>query len=362
MEISSGVLRTFVVKAHRALEFKLEFECEPFLLRLNPLFGGSPLLQTWLKILFTLTWSVAMGYSRNLVALLARFSVSFLCIGVASAHAAGYTPGYLWNRSQQWSGGVTPGSSLGNPDDDSLGNPTWVHETTSGGGLNSANPWYAQTSEKMVWDNYWFGNGGQPVWAREYAGQESGPAQNLNVNPPISRWALTHDVSVDFHSWQYVPQVRWLNPVGDGALVDIFTYSGHPLTVEWTGGNGLSPNFDVEFAIAKFDASAGVYNLLYSQSLVNPAPGSQNPPFSQASISFRLNSVRFDSGDSLVYSLRIVGDGPNGLNWVNLYDHPLYMRLVSVVPEPSTSALMFCGLGVSALFVRRRRLGGRPGM
>lgn len=289
--------------------------------------------------------------SQVALAIFVAFGVS----PVASVEAADYAPGYLWNRSQNWSGGVTPGSTVGNPDDDTLGNPVWVHETTSGGQLGSANPWYAQESELMVWDNYWYGNGGQPVWARGFAGQETSPAQNLNINPPITRYALTHDVSVDFYSWQYVPQIRWQNPVGNGAIVNIFTYAGHPLIVEWAGGNGTSPDLDAEFAIAKYDASSAAYELLYSQSLVNPLPGSRNPPFPQASISFRINNVRFDAGDSLVYSLRIAGDGPSGLNWVNLYDHPLYMRLVSVVPEPSSAILLIGGLSVFGVVGWRRR-------
>lgn len=287
--------------------------------------------------------------------LLSTVALGSLLLSGAPAAAVEYSPGYLWNRSQQWTGGTTPGSSAGNPDDDSLGNPVWVHATSVGGGLNSSNPWYAQSHELMVWDDYWYGNGGQPVWARGYQGPETSPSQNLNVNPPISRWALTHDVSVDFHSWQYVPQIRWVNPVGDGAIVDVFTYSGHPLIVEWAGGNGTAPGFDVEFAIAKFDKSSNSYELLFSDLLTNPAPGSTNPPFPRDTTSFRLNGIRFDAGDELVYSARIVSDGPVGLNWVNLYDHPFYMKLVTVVPEPSSYALMLLGLGALGIGVRAKR-------
>lgn len=174
------------------------------------------------------------------------------------------------------------------------------------------------------------------------------------MNPPITRYALTHDVSSDFGSWTYVPQVRWSNPVGDGAIVNVFTYVGHPLIAEWAGGNGTSPAFDAEFAVAKFDASAGNYSLLFSQRLSNPLPGSANPPFPSADIAFRLDSVRFDAGDELVYSLRIVSDGPVGLNWANLYDHPLYIKLVSTVPEPNEWAMLAIGLVTVGAAVRRR--------
>lgn len=124
---------------------------------------------------------------------------SLFALSVSSAAlAVDYTAGYLWNRSQQWTGGTVPGSTLGNPDDDTLGNPVWTHAISEGGGLGSATPWYSQPYSLLVWDNYWYGNGGSPVWARGYAGPESDPSQNLNLNPPISRWAMTHDVSVDF--------------------------------------------------------------------------------------------------------------------------------------------------------------------
>lgn len=156
-------------------------------------------------------------------------------------------------------------------------------------------------------------------------------------------------------SWQYVPQVRWTNPVGDGAVIDVFTYGGHPLIVEWAGGNGTAPAFDVEFALAKFDASASSYSLLYSTTVTNPAPGSANPPFPQAFVPLSVRGLRMDAGDELVYSIRIVGDGPDGLNWANLYDHPFYIKFVGVVPEPSTYAMFVAGIGLCGFVGYRRK-------
>lgn len=248
--------------------------------------------------------------------------------------ATSYTPGFVWDRSIDWTPGIVPGSSIGNPDDDKLGNATWMSEYVTGGGLGSLNPWYAQPGNLMVWDNEWwpahFG-----VWARGYAGV----GDDNNLNPPVTQYGMAHDISSTYGSWGYVPIVKWINPVGDGAILNIFGNAD----LIWEGTNG-GPDLNFEISIARHHVN-GVVDLLYSNSFSNPNPSVVNRPFPKISIPISLDAIRFNSGDQLSFSARLLG-GPlntNDTKW-GVFGDDFKLQLVSVVPEPSTWLLMVVGL------------------
>src|SRR5207248_116746 len=62
-----------------------------------------------------------------------------------SASHAGYMPGYIWNRQSVWYGGTGDGTINGNPNLDSMNNPTWEYTARGGGGIGSINPWYSSS-------------------------------------------------------------------------------------------------------------------------------------------------------------------------------------------------------------------------
>lgn len=269
------------------------------------------------------------------------------------ADAVAYLPGFVWDRSTDWTGGVSPGLTAGNPDGDLLGQPVWQYEWTVGLGLAAPKPWYLGPKTLMVWDDDWWGAGGQANWARDYLG----PGSDNNVNPPISRYTMAHDLSQYKESWDYMPVVRWTNPTGDAALVDI----GGALKIEWAGW-GVSPDVDVDVILGIKDSSANSFSLLLGTVVSNPTPGLNNPPYPSVTIPLSFASVRFDEGDSMLVSLR-ARSAPFALpNWVVLYDDVrLTYRgiaptvIAPSVPEPNEWAMLAIGLVTVGAAVRRRQ-------
>jgi hypothetical protein len=93
------------------------------------------------------------------------------------------------------------------------------------------------------------------VWARDYYGPEV--QNNIGANPPIDRYTIWHDLSEHTDSYEYASAVDWVNPVGDGAILNMsgsfrFLWEGH-----FTTGSPLAP---VEGVLARFDASSGDFS------------------------------------------------------------------------------------------------------
>lgn len=269
----------------------------------------------------------------------------------AASQATNYTPGFEWNRSQDWIPGTIPNSTAGNPSVDKNGNPVWFYGYSSGGELGSENPWYAQKLSPLIWDDDWRGSTSGGVWARGYNGPEG---DNIDTNPPIAKWAMTHDLSKVTLSAAYVPVVEWQNPVGDGAIINV----GGSLLVSWEGiYNENSPAGAVDIAVARMDASAGSAELLYSTTLTNPAEGGPllwpDIPPPEIRNTWGVGGLRMDEGDTLRFSLRMRGDEIDPPLWALLDDQSTTITLVSKVPEPEQYILLALGLGVLAARLRR---------
>lgn len=274
-----------------------------------------------------------------------------------SAAAQTYSPGVTWHRSSDWIEGTLPGSTLGNAAVDSYGSPVWRYGSLTGGSLTSTDPWFENASTLMVWDDAWWGGGVGGVWARGYNGPG---ADNVGANPPIDRNRMFHDLSAKTLSSEYVPTIDWVNPAGNGAIVNI----GGEFRFNWEGhfADG-SPAAPVEAVIAKFDASAGKYEVIWSGEASNPTAGGGLSADSKVAIPLAFSGLRFDEGDSLRFSFRGLSETSEVPLWVGAQD-AFFMRLVAVVPEPSEYILLAGGLAllvfvrsVSAQRVGHRRVG-----
>jgi len=265
-----------------------------------------------------------------------------------SAGAVGYEPNDLWHRSVDWVPGALPGSTTGNASPDQNGNPVWRYSWVQGGGFGEANPWYKNDSTLMVWDDSWWG-AGIPTWARAYKGPG---ADNINTNPPINQYRLYQDMSDFTFSWDYMPVVDWINPVGDGAIVNI----GGRVKFVWEGGYRTtgSPTAPIDAVLSKYDASSASYVDLWAGSYSNPTAGGALSSASLVDIPVSIAGVQFDQGDWLRISFKVLSGSDNGHLWIGMQD-ALVVRLVAVVPEPAESALLASGLVALAIGMKRFR-------
>ena len=233
----------------------------------------------------------------------ACFAVCYLTI--PTAVNAEYLAGFIWDRSNEFDQGTTPGSTVGNPNTDSEGNSVWQMEYTraAGDGLGGSNPWYQGQVDLMVWDDDWFNRGG--VWA---AGD--------NLNPCISDIACTHNLLDG--NFSRIPVVRWINPVEQCFCMTI----DGPLTISWEGISGQADNIDAEVVIAHVDASLSTINVIYSRVFEKPTDD-RTPESVEENIA--ISSLCIAPGDEVVLSVRgqsvspSQGGEPHG--WLGFYDN-----------------------------------------
>lgn len=245
---------------------------------------------------------------------------------VAAAHAD-YQPGYVWHRHSDWVPGQTEGGTKNNPGPDTEGTGVWMYGWTTGGGLGSENPWYAQPLTMATWDPDWW-NIEQGAWSRGNDG-----------NPPMFANRFTHNAAPSVY--QFVPVVEWLNPVGDGTEVAL---TG-TLTVQWSGVNFVGLPVDVAVVIAHYDSVTHVATPLFSTVVSKPIQGPSVGD--KVELPIDISGVQLDAGDSLIFSHRAEEPlFPGG--WVILYDD------VSVTLVPAPGAISLLGLG-GLLAARRRR-------
>lgn len=138
---------------------------------------------------------------------------SFFWSANFSAMADSYGPGFSWRRFTDWT--VQPvsdqGTTHGNAAPDALGNAVWGYEWThGGGGLFTANPWYTQPRQKLVWDANWYTTG-VPGWA---LADDAGNGVSQDYNPFVDQNQITLNISPNppIASPDQIPLVRWINP------------------------------------------------------------------------------------------------------------------------------------------------------
>lgn len=263
---------------------------------------------------------------------------SFLCVTAFLAHASSYGPGFSWQRSADWT--VQPvsdqGTTHGNPAADTLGNPVWTYEwVQGGGGLTTANPWYTQPSQKLIWDADWYGHG-YPVWARA---DDAGNGVSQDYTPMIAQTYLTANLAntPPIASPDQSPLVRWTNPVNQSVSLGI---SG-TLQIGWGGETGGYPA-DVELVLAR-ETIAGTFAVLFGATVQKPH---NDTSFETLDVPVNL-LTQINAGDSLIVSLKV--DGQSNGNWITVTD-PLTL---SIVPEPSTFVLSVAGIIALVAFRRR---------
>lgn len=255
---------------------------------------------------------------------------ALLAVSFASPAQVTYSSGFVWDRTVDWKDGTIPGSTVGNPAPDLLGTAVWRYEYTSGKSFSTGTPWYLNQKYLMVWDDYWWGTASQANWARGYLGAGS----DNNVNPPITKYTLVQDLSEYKKSLQYLPVVRWFNPVPG---YNEFSITGD-MQVEWAGW-GVSPNVDVEVAILKKDSVTQQVFPIWLQTFSNPTPGYPNPPYPKVTIPLNISMIRFNLGDQLLFTMRAKKEVEFAQpNWVVLYDNARIKLLrSSVVAYSSTN-------------------------
>ncbi len=251
--------------------------------------------------------------------------------GAARTAEAGYTEGFIWDRSVDYDPGAIPFSPVGNPNTDAEGNGVWQMESTNaaGDGLGGASPWYEGATQLQVWDNSWYGGGG--VWAR-----------GDNVNPYVNQGSLLHNIN-PASNWVHIPLVRWLNPIAQGYWIDI---TGS-LTENWRGPGGQAANIDFEVVIAHLDAETGLYTVLFGDLFEKPTDDTSLESLTKA---VSISGVYLTAGDQILISHRGL---TSGSAWPSLNDN-LEFELTEFIPEPATMTLLAFG-GMGMLIRRRRR-------
>jgi len=246
-----------------------------------------------------------------------------LAVAASTTHA-GITQ--TWRRSTDWVPGSAQGSTANNPSPVN-GHSVWQYESTSGGSLDSEDPWYQHAGTLMSWDGAWWQTG-WGVWSK-----------GDDHSPPILPGRLIHNVAAA--EWANIPMVRWMNPLGNGGVVSL---SG-TLLVNWNGVNGLGRPDDVDVVIAKYSAATNSTSLLYSNTVSKPNPF---PSVGDSRLlPVNLSNIVVNQGDSIIISHR----GREGLaplgGWINLYDGVT----ITTVPGPGTGAM----LAAAGLLAARRR-------
>lgn len=274
---------------------------------------------------------------------------SFLYSNLLLAAPIDYSIGSKWHRSLDWVPGSNVGTSIGNAAPDSAGNAVWQYGVLTGDAIDSTNPWYKNTASKMVWDDEWWGRvPSSGVWARAYNGPS---ANNDGANPPIDRYGMIHDLSQVTHSYEYTSAIDWLNPVGNGAVVNI---SGS-FSFTWQGQfQDNSPSAGLEAVIARYDLSIDDYQILWAGNYLNPTFGHALSDASKINVPVTLTGIRFDEGDFLRFTFRGL-DGPSDTPlWLGAGD-AFVIKLVSVVPEPQFYIMLLAGLVVLSIGIRREK-------
>ncbi len=236
-----------------------------------------------------------------------------------------------WQRGVDWTPGLTQGGTVNNPGPAAGGSFVWKYESVTGGGtLSSLDPWYRHERTLLKWDEQWW-NTGAGAWS---AGD--------NFSPPVMQDRIIHNLHTT--TFQHTPVVSWVNPLGDGAEIEV---TGS-LTLRWTGSGGLGFPVDVDVIIAFDDASSGQITPLFAGTYSKPNAG---PSINdQVVIPIVLSGpVTFDDGDALLVSHRgHSAFGPVGM-WVTVFDD------VNLTMVPSPGSLVLLAAAGLVIGFRRRR-------
>jgi hypothetical protein len=258
-----------------------------------------------------------------------------LAFTAAQPATAQYSAGFNWNRASDWAPGAEQGSGLNNPGPDAVGSAVWAYEVGTGGGLNTIDPWFDGATRPLTWDDAWW-DSGQGAWS-----------DGDNVNPPIFANRMTHNLGAGNIS--DVPIIRWHNPAGDSAALEL---TG-ALRILWTGDQYIGAPTDVDVVVGLHDASADSIALLFQSTIAKPHQGLSVGD--EAEVPIHLAGITVDEGDSIFISARGRDILPG--RWIDIHDGQM---AITLVPGPGAAVLLAAAAFVAAR--RRRGVGGLDGL
>jgi hypothetical protein len=195
-----------------------------------------------------------------------------------------------WNRYRDFVPGPVPGTSEGNPSPDQFGNPVWSYEYAPvANALASPPSWYTLDTTSLVWDDAWYSGDGQWVFSD-------------NTAPDISSGGMLHHA---YYYWNYVPVVRWINPLPNPAYVDM----RGGFTLIWTGDGGVTDDVPIDVVIVLVHAGSGEKQLLMGRTCEKPIHDTTR---NVLLLPVRFTAVPVAPDDAIFWSLRVA-------RWANGY-------------------------------------------
>ncbi len=201
-----------------------------------------------------------------------------------------YKVGHIWNRKADWNNGTKEKTTLGNPDNDSLGIPVWRYEySEEGGGRLSNDPWYKKETQLLQWDDHWYTqkSGG---WVIEEDNQSA-------VLISVDSFLDYQDSEINCNML-----VRWINPTGKSVRLKL---SGTVLAT-WRK-KAISP---IDLIIVK-EKNDGAYEEIWSVDALPIGNGKQTVNFDSLQKTFWIKPE-----ESLLFTVRTTGKK----DWIRVVD------------------------------------------
>ncbi len=201
-----------------------------------------------------------------------------------------YKVGHIWDREADWNNGTKEKTTLGNPDDDSLGMPVWRYEySEEGGGRLSNDPWYKKETQLLQWDEHWYSQkkGG---WVMEEDNQ--------------SAVLISVDSFLDYQNSEINCNmlVRWINPTGKSVRLKLLG----TVLATWRK-KAISP---IDLIIFK-EKNDGAYEEIWSLDALPIGNGKQTVDFDSLQKTFWIKPE-----ESLLFTVRTTGKK----DWIRVVD------------------------------------------
>lgn len=235
----------------------------------------------------------------------ALLALGFAGVGLApQPGAAQYPAGFIWCQGEDYLDEGVEGTSIGNPEADGMGNPTWSYLIFPGTGtLDSANPWFTETPALAVWDSDFLGFG--DVWVRAD-----------NTSPLVGHEFMQQDTTSS-PSFDFAPGVRWTNPTGQ----DVHLQTSGAVRVFWRNyAGGPLPTYSVDVVLFIDHVATGSRTFLVALDLASPAPSAD-----LVTVTIPPTQFLVGPGDRITLTVRARAQAPTSQIQVG-YDLPFTHR------------------------------------
>lgn len=273
--------------------------------------------------------------SRSYFGISVLVGALFFNILASSFSFAEYQTGFVWNQGNDFQSGTIDGSSLGNPNLDSQGNPAWEYDWVArGNDLYDPNPWYKATSTKMVWDSSWFGTSGH-LWAR-----------GDDTLPFITKGSLGLSAFSNANNIADVPVERFINPTNSN--IDLSVSGKVVLSWEFYSPSVYIPRY-ADVVLARWHSNTE-YTTLFSGRFTKPHDNATSE-WIEIPLDILTNLAVNDEILLSVRSTEVAINYNTGGTGISLYTDNLNY---TVVPEPSVIFLLGPGaIGMIAFAWRK---------